>query len=252
MADRVNEVTLKLAKFLLQENGSINMFTISGFVAYLTLSLLNIGLRGPSKYQISDFLGCNFTFMEISEIKDIQEYGCSNLLKMDEFNDVGRTQTAIFHSIRALEDFKQMALENYNIELIPVPRGSDLRHITIINQWAKNRKDIPYGDTFIQPFRDEISSLIIDDNYIRFNWEVSFREAWTSKGIFTNNNGKNIVVDTMILIEYLYYLDDNNTKASILFLPCDDYDTFSVIVLPHEETNLVAVLKRMKVPSIAN
>ncbi|KII63930.1 Serpin B11 [Thelohanellus kitauei] len=244
MADSINELTLKLANYLLVNSGKRNTFSISGFIAYLTLSLVNKGIKGPSKDQLSDFLNCNYSLKEISYQIYAVEYNCIDYFGIEEFYNVGSVKSAFFHSQLPVESFKQMALESYDTELHPIDPTNNDRQIETINEWGKTLVDVPFSDIFTDLYKDEISLLIINEYYVCFQWKIPYMKRLTTNKIFTDINSEIIIVETMRKIEYLKYYNDKDLRADIVFVPLQETNMSAAIVLPHEN-NIKDVLKRM-------
>ncbi|KII64056.1 Corticosteroid-binding globulin [Thelohanellus kitauei] len=247
MAERVNEFTLKLAKFLLDNDGNTAAFSISGLVIYLTLSLVSEGLDGHPKDQLLDLLNCNFSHMEISYARTTTEIDCLNSFMMDEFSKTGVSKSAIFHSKSVLETFKQMALEYYETEMHPIdPTDSD-RQQHAINEWKKTQLGFPYFSIHLGTYREELSLLIINECYLRFKWQIPFFQKSTKKEIFKDISMNDITVNLMRRADVFKYYDDTILEASVVFIRFEQFGIFAAIVLPKPDNNVQDLLPRINV-----
>ncbi|KII72746.1 Serine protease inhibitor 3/4 [Thelohanellus kitauei] len=140
-----------------------------------------------------------------------------------------------------------MALEVYDFQLQSIDATNNDRQINTINEWAQQLQDVPFRDIFIQPFKDHLSLLIINEYFIRFQWKRQFIERAASVRSFTNidSNTKQFVM--MRRIEYMKYINDKDMKASVVFVPLEENDMYAAVVLPFDDQNVLDLLKRMNV-----
>ncbi|KII64057.1 hypothetical protein RF11_09891 [Thelohanellus kitauei] len=247
MTERVNELTLKLANFLLEKDGEWISFSISGFIAYLTLSFISIGLKGPTKYQLLDLLNCNFSYMEKSNTRIIMEHECTNSLKMDDFSKIGMAKSAIFHSKPAFQIFKQIALEYYDLEMHMIdPTNYDLQQHTI-NEWGKTLMDVPFINIFTDQYKEEVSVLIMNEYYASFEWRKHFHPKQNSLDMFKDSKMNIHTVDFMKRVDDYKYYNDTVIGASIVFLLLNKAGTYAAVVVPHSDNNVQNLLERMNV-----
>ncbi|KII69163.1 Alpha-1-antitrypsin [Thelohanellus kitauei] len=244
MADRINELTLKLANFLLEENGGIYTFSISGFIAYLTLSLVHKGLRGAEKDNLANLLKCNHSFREILPHEYTVEYHCIDYFGMDEFLSVGSVQSAIFYSKPLVETFIQTVLETSDIKLCPIdPRNLHLQLQTIY-KWRDTLRHITLSKISFQQYNDELCLMIVSEYYLHFKWAKEFQRDLTHKKKFTLINSQIMHVKMMRKVELLRYYDDKFLKASVIFLELHEKHMYAAVVLPYEN-NLKQLLQCM-------
>ncbi|KII64047.1 hypothetical protein RF11_09880 [Thelohanellus kitauei] len=246
MADSITEFTLKLARHLLVVNGQVGVVSISGFVGYLTLLLVDQGLRGPAKDHLSEFLDCNYSFIGISYTNDL-EFECQNIFRMDEFRHIGSVKSAIFHSQKSVETFKQMALEFYDMEFQEIEPFSNTRQYYIITEWANSLRGVPMNDILVEPYGKELSLLMINEYTIRFQWRTPFLLRSTKKVSFTDITNKEHMILMMRMVDYFKFYNDLYLKASVVFIPLVDQDIFAAAVLPDEDNNVIELLKNMNV-----
>ncbi|KII64053.1 Antithrombin-III [Thelohanellus kitauei] len=247
MADNVNEFTLKLANFLLKDDVKMFGFSISGFVAYMTLSFVSNGLQGHTKDQLLHLLNCNFSNMEISYTRTQMETQCLNSFLMDEFSAIGSAQSAIFHSKPVFENFQQMARDFYDIEMHPIdPTNHDIQQYTI-DEWSKKLIGVYFNDVFKESIHEDISILIVNEYFARFKWKTPFNPRSIIKGIFTDISMNNITADFMKMTDIFRFYNDVVIGASIIFIPLVDDDMYAVIMLPYPDKNLLDILPRINV-----
>ncbi|KII68539.1 hypothetical protein RF11_09913 [Thelohanellus kitauei] len=218
MADTINELTLKLTRYFLDQIETINAVSISGFIAYLTLLLLNAGLQGQSKYDLSNFLDCNYSYLEFSFAKNVFEYECINFLTMAEFMTVGKVKSAIFHSKPIVETFKRIANEIYGIEVINIDPVWEEHQRHAINEWAKSIVEVPFHYILFRPFNIDLRLLIINEYLVRFKWFTPANKGYTRYGTFTNANSRPIKVRMMRMVDMFHYHNDSEIKASVVFV----------------------------------
>ncbi|KII73951.1 hypothetical protein RF11_03758 [Thelohanellus kitauei] len=247
MADRINDFTIKLANYLFMLNEGRFTVSFSGLIAYLSLSLLTIGLHGPVKDSLLDCLNCNISSSEISQTRNILEDQCLNTFHMNEFLKIGSYKSAIFHSKKPLESFKQMALEKYDTELKTFDGISNDLQLLKLNEWVRTLSDGPFPNIFIHPFKQELSLLIINDYLVQFQWRAGTKQRYNTKTIFTDIKGKSAKVVTMRIIEYVKYLNDPLMKAEMVFIPLQEENIFASIVLPYNDSNIKDLLQSMNV-----
>ncbi|KII64058.1 Antithrombin-III [Thelohanellus kitauei] len=246
MAEKVNEFTFKLANFLIEEDGRLFAFSISGFIAYLTLSLVNKGLTGSTKDQLIDLLNCNFSNIEISNTRSRMENQCTDLLRMNQFSKIGSAKSAIFHSKPVMEIFSQIALEYYDTEMRSVdPTNNDLQQARI-NAWGNTLLEVPYTNIFVESYNEELSLLIMNEYFARFKWKIPFHPQATRRGFFKDIGMNEIAVNFLKKVEYLKYYNDTALGASIVFLSLEEYDTYGAIVLPYPDNNIQDLLRKIK------
>ncbi|KII66650.1 Serpin H1 [Thelohanellus kitauei] len=247
MADAINDITLKLANYLFEQHGEFHSVSISGIITYLTLLLVNFGLMGPAKYHLLDFLNCNYSFLEISHSMYILNYKCIDYFTMDEFLKVGRVKTAFFHSMPPIENFQQTALQYFDVDLQSIDAKNKDSQLRTLNEWGKTLQDVPFSDIFIESYKKELSLLIINEYFLRFQWEMPFHPESTKKGKFKNINSRIVGVEMMRRVQFLRYYDDQELNASIAFIELLEKNVYAALVLPNEDDGVMDLLKRMNV-----
>ncbi|KII73633.1 hypothetical protein RF11_08249 [Thelohanellus kitauei] len=245
MTATINELTLKLANNLLEKNAQMNMVAISGYIAYFTLLLLNFGLQGQAKYDLSAFLDCNYSFLEFSFEKNIFEYDCINLLTIDEFYQIGSVRSAIFHSRLLVESFKEVAGETYDFEFKSIDSTNIANQNKTINEWTNLLKSVPYKYIFSEAYRTEFILFIFNEFYIKFRWLIPANTRYSRNQIFTDINSMEYKIRMMRMIDYFGFYNDTDLKASIVFVKLEINGTYAAIVLPFIDNNIAYVLKHM-------
>ncbi|KII67019.1 Plasminogen activator inhibitor 1 [Thelohanellus kitauei] len=227
------------------ETEEIRPVSISGFIAYLMLSLVYMGIRGPDKHKLSYFLNCNFSFVNESHVKIFLELDCQNAFKIIEFSKIGSVRSVIFHSKTPMENFKQIALEVFETGLQNIDATNNDRQFHTIDEWAKTITDIPFNDLITVPFKEELSLLIINQYFARFQWKTPFERRYIRKGTFTDIDSETENIELMRKTEYMKYFCDHNLKASIVYLPLHVDGIHAVVVVPFEDNDVLTVLNGM-------
>ncbi|KII67008.1 Serpin A3-7 [Thelohanellus kitauei] len=247
MADRANDLTLKLAKFLMEADGYPITFSISGFIAYVTLSIITKGLRSPAKDRFLDLLNCSYSHLEESHERSFLEFKCLNSNEMIDFEKAGRVKSAIFHTKTPYETFKQMAFEHAGIEFQIVHDTNYALQYHLINEWGKTLEDVPFTNIFIESMDEELSLLIFNEYFVRFQWKSPFNPKTTKDQYFKNIYDQDVRVDMMRRIMYSRYYDDQELMATIVFIPLEQDDMYAAVVLPHSTNNIMDLLRNMNV-----
>ncbi|KII73952.1 hypothetical protein RF11_03759 [Thelohanellus kitauei] len=247
MADAINKFTLKLVKFLLDNDGKINSVSVSGFVAYLILFLVNSGLPHQQSLKLSRLLNCNVTYFEFSYLTSLLDYECTDNFQMDEFSKIGIAKSVIFTSKLLVETFRQTALEHYEIETQPIDSKNYYNQLTAVYEWSQILKDTPLKKNWMTPFNKDLILLFISEYFIRFQWRTPLNHRFTTRSEFIGINGDAFQIETMRVIDYMRYMDDPEEKARIVFVHLAQSDTFAVVVIPYENSDVLDVVKRMSV-----
>ncbi|KII73956.1 Serpin I2 [Thelohanellus kitauei] len=244
MADTINELTLKIARYFIENSERLDIVSVSGYVAYLTFLLVNIGLRGQAKYELSLFLNCNFSSIDYSPIDNIFNYECIDFFRMEEFFKIGMAQSAIFYSKPLVERFVQIALETYGFDHSYIdPTNIDIQTYTI-EQWMKSIMKAPIYD-LLQNLKEELRLLIINAYFVRFKWKIPCIKRHTHFGHFTNIYSEKIKVYMIRMIDDYRYYNDEDFKTSVVFVALEQNDTYAAIVLPGEGINIFYVIEHM-------
>ncbi|KII73627.1 hypothetical protein RF11_08243 [Thelohanellus kitauei] len=250
MADTINQLTLELANYLLKQNEGLNTVSVSGYLAYFTLLLVNFGLQGQAKYDLSAFLDCNYSFIEISEFFNFLEYECIHSFTIDEFLKIGGVKSAIFHSSLSVDNFKQIAKYVYNFELEYIDSINKEYQANTINQWTQLLHHVPFHYIVPESFYREVKLLIINEYLISFKWMAPTSRRYTHSETFTDYYSRKITVKMMRMIDHFRCYTDVDIKADIVFVNLETNGTYAVVVYPYATSNVSDVLKNMNVIDI--
>ncbi|KII73629.1 hypothetical protein RF11_08245 [Thelohanellus kitauei] len=247
MVDTINDLTLKLANYLLEENKGLNTVSVSGYLAYFTLLLVNVGLQGQAKYDLSAYLNCNYSYIDFSYLYDFLEYECIHSFTMDEFIMIGSVKSAIFHSAPPVENFIQMANYVYNFELVDIDPIYHEGQSNTINQWSLLLKHVPLEYIIPDTFYRELKLLIINEYFIGFKWLTPINKRYTYSETFTNYYSRKITVRMMRMVNYFRCYSDDEFKADIVFVNLETNGTYAVVVYPYVNSSVKDVLKNINV-----
>ncbi|KII73632.1 Serpin B13 [Thelohanellus kitauei] len=245
MSGTINELTLKLANYLYEKHAQMNTVSFSGYMAYFTLLLLNFGLQGQAKYDLSAFLDCNYSYIEFSFEKNVFEYECISLLTIDEFYQIGSVRSAIFNSILLVESFKQMAIETYDFEFKSINPTNIADQYKTITEWTNLLKNAPYKYLFPEAYGTELEIFIFNELFIKFRWLIPANIRYSGNQIFTDINSMQYQIRMMRMIDFFGFYNDTDLKASIVFVKLELNGTYAAIVLPFVDNNIAYVLKNM-------
>ncbi|KII64280.1 Serpin B13 [Thelohanellus kitauei] len=240
MAQSLNDFTLKLANYLLEQNTGMNSVSISGFMAYMTLSLLNKGLRGPAKRQLFDFLNCNSSKNE----KNMEDE-CRDSFRSDEFSSIGSLKSTLFHSQPLVENFRQTAIETHGMDIQAIHRTNIDQQIQTINEWGNSIPDVSIRPILTEPFESPLRLLIINQYSVRFHWKSALGKRNTNKDTFFYLNSKSIQIKMMRIVDYFRYYEDTYLKASIIFVRLKEKDIFATIVKPYIPGEILDLVKKL-------
>ncbi|KII61680.1 hypothetical protein RF11_08233 [Thelohanellus kitauei] len=190
--------------------------SFSGLIVYVTLSLINFGLRNPEKAKLLYLLNCNNSSPTLAHFHYVIQLSCISSFALREFGEIGGMKSAIFHSSPPVENFQQMALENYDIHFENINAVNYASQHATIKEWSKSVQENDFFDILNNPLETELSILPIDDLYIRFNWIMPLKTRYTEKRNFTDNLGNQFEVNMMRMVNLLKYYHDTELKASIV------------------------------------
>ncbi|KII61681.1 Plasminogen activator inhibitor 2, macrophage [Thelohanellus kitauei] len=237
MVESINELTLKLANFLMEKNGGVESLSISGVIIYMTLSLIHYGLHGSDKDKLSDFLNSNFSFSEFACPSYVLQFTCISTFGMEKFSKIGISQSAIFYSTPLEEYFQKFAMRAYKIDykyLEYTHRGFQMMEM---NNWARSLQDSPFTENIDESLDEDLRMLIINAYFIRFHWGLQSKNRYTKLRKFTLNETREVYVKMMRMVNIFRCFDDNTLNASIVFVPLKENNICAAIVLPHEMNN---------------
>ncbi|KII73625.1 hypothetical protein RF11_08240 [Thelohanellus kitauei] len=247
MTDSVNKLTLNLAKYYLEQNRGVNTISVSGYLAYFTLLLVNTGLQGQAKYDLSAFLDCNYSYLQFSECYKFLEYECIHSFTIDEFSMIGRVKSAIFHSSPPVEDFKRIAYESYDFEHISIHPTDGARQYYAMEYWTELLKNVPISRILPESVYTELKLMILHEYIVSFKWLKPAKARYTQIAPFTDLYSRIIPVKMMRMIDYYKCFHDDDVRASILFIDLETNGTYAVVVLPYLNENIMDVIKRLNV-----
>ncbi|KII73631.1 hypothetical protein RF11_08247 [Thelohanellus kitauei] len=247
MADTINDLTIKLANHLLVQNEGINVVSFSGYLVYLTLLLINFGLQGQAKYNVSAFVNCNYSYIDFSFTKNVFEYECIDYFTMEEFSKVSTIKSAIFHSRRLVETFKQFALEKYDTEFINIDRMYNLRQMNTIKEWSVLLKRVPFYEILSEQGHEDLMLLFVQEYFVRFKWLIPLNKRNTKGKTFTDINSQTYNVKTMRIVDILNCYIDKESKASIVYVNLETNGTYAAVVLPFPDNNVKNLLQNITV-----
>ncbi|KII69369.1 Serpin I2 [Thelohanellus kitauei] len=202
-------------------------------MSYLTLALINVGLEGETKYQLSEYMNYNFSFRTRKPSSDDMSYYKLYLVGLESLRTVSVVHSSVFHSGRIQIKFMEMAKELLEIEFIRTNSSIFTERMYIILQWLHDRMHILGGHAYFVPVEEEYSTLIINTCYIHYNWERMFNSEKTTIQEFWINDKNSIPVPMMNITDVFRYYDDARTLTEIVFLPFEGQDIYAVIVLPN-------------------
>ncbi|KII73634.1 hypothetical protein RF11_08250 [Thelohanellus kitauei] len=218
MADTINQLSLKLANYYFDNHEEMTTISVSGYVTYFTLLLINFGLQGQAKYDLSAFLDCNYSYIEFSFEKNVFEYECINLLRMDELSHIGSARSAIFHSRYLFETFQLMAIQSFDFQPKPIDPVNSQHQYFSIYEWSNIFKKLPHGYIFSESQLSELILFIVNEIEIKFQWFAPANKRYTRTKTFTDIYSRQYEIKMMRLIDYLSFYNDLQLKASIYFV----------------------------------
>ncbi|KII69367.1 Serpin A3-8 [Thelohanellus kitauei] len=250
LIETINNATILLARCFLEDGIQSKNFAFSGLLSYLTLAVINIGLQGPTKYQLSEYLNNNFThssYQMTTNKKAQRRY----LVGMEYLESISQVYSSIFYSGRTEENFEQMAMELFDFELFHIHGSTVSQRIQIVLDWIHEKMPVIGGYSFKMPFDDEFSTTILNTCYIKHKWDQMFNTKKTTAQLFTNGYDQKIVVPMMKNMDAFKVYEDPMIGSRTLFMPFENEDIYAAIVVPFH-SSIEHILNKINVRILTN
>ncbi|KII69368.1 hypothetical protein RF11_06277 [Thelohanellus kitauei] len=244
LEDIINDATLQLAKYFLGVGEASQNLAFSGLLSYLTLAVVNVGLGGQTKYQLSEYLHYNFTFTRKRKRNDFHTEKKVYLLGMDQLQNISVVHSSIFHSGRIQTSFMKMATEIFDLDFILTNSSDITQRMQIIQEWLHERMPIINAHSYAIPIENQFSTIILNTCYIQHEWEQIFNKERTTAQIFIGPEG-NTWVQMMNNTDGFRYYEDHRNGAKLVYLPFKDQDIYGAIVLPNPAIRIESVLVKV-------
>ena len=226
-------IILLLNPFLISSSFQISLFNqlntkyqeknliISPLSIYQALSLVTNGANEQTQKEL----------LNILDNKEMEEINAINLKILNKIKDNSSIEiaNAIMSKLSPLNDFTQIAKDNFYSEILP------LKSVSQVNKWCEKKT---HGK--INKILDELDPLtymiILNAVYFKGEWIHQFNKDFTTKEIFYNENKIEKKVDMMQTTKHFNYFSDSNLQS--IELRFKKESTSAIIILPNKNINI--------------
>ncbi|KII72283.1 Serpin B9 [Thelohanellus kitauei] len=241
--DIVNDFSFKVLNHICQERDYQGNVAFSGVSLYNLLAVINLGLRGTTGDEVSQFLGQNFT--ELHEEATCRHSSVKTALKelTRMLSEVSKSHNMLFHSVEIEAHFERISKEIFKLMLEEIDFSDSLKAIRIMNEWVEEKTEGMINDLFKEP-PDPLTTLVfINTLYFQAPWRHPFEELYTEDDKFTDDQGHEFQVKMMSTDATFRLYKDLENHVDYLFVPFKGGNTYAVISRPHDGHSLESVMR---------
>ena len=218
---------LSLFSTINKENKSKNL-SISPLGIFHILSLTSNGSFGNTQNEMLKTL-------EYPGIELLNEINYQIFTTLNKISTI-KIANAIMSKFSPLDSFKNVAKDNYNVEISP------LKSLYQINQWC-NRKTKGKIKKILDILDDNIFMVLLNAIYFNDKWEHSFDKSSTSKKIFYSLGNKQTNVDIMSQTNDFGYYENSEIQA--IELPYEHDSMSALIILPKTNVDINNFIEKL-------
>ncbi|KII61911.1 Alpha-1-antitrypsin [Thelohanellus kitauei] len=245
-ADLVNEFTRTVFNHLFAAQNSTGNIAFSGLSLYSLMAVINLGLGGRSREQLSSFLNRRFTQLFDESLfnppEDMQAcYNDRELIK-----SVSELSYYVFHCCGIFDPYRSTSKQFFDLNI----QVLSLRHQNMIaptrNEWINNKI---YGlmNNLLKDSLDSDSQLVfINTLFFNNNWFIPFNIEDTKQEIFRDDKDRPLMVSMMNHEDYYQIYVDYPHDVTVLFIPLKQVYVYGVVVLPREGYALKDMIKNFR------
>ena len=198
-----------------------NNLIISPLSIFQAISLVTNGAKGETQKEL----------LKLLDDKGMEEINLINIEILNKMKEESSLEiaNAIMSKVPPLNDFKNLASNNYNSEILP------LKNVNQVNKWC-DKKTHGKINKIIDKLDPLTFMLVLNAVYFKGEWSKQFKKNLTRKLIFYNFNKEQIKIDTMELTDHFNYFQDSNLQAVELNYKKESIS--ALIILPNEKLNI--------------
>ncbi|KII69014.1 hypothetical protein RF11_09956 [Thelohanellus kitauei] len=232
-AESVNEFTRTIFNYIYATQGSTGNIAFSGFGLYSLMTMINLGLRGKYREQLSNFLKENHTEIFYLLTWKESQFAKTWLDNRKLMESVSDSNSILFHSCRISELYWILSTHLFNLNFRATNFSNPQDLLKKINQWV-NQKTRGLIQNLWNDYLD-FHTMMVFINTLFFNsiWLIPFDTKATTPGIFFDEVNNPIVVLMMNQDSSYQVYVDHAHNVTILFIPFQQVTVYGVVLLPN-------------------
>jgi serpin B len=231
--DAVNQFSLKFFNQMVNAPMAVPNVFVSPFSAQAALSMTANGAKGETLKQMLAALN-----MQDFDLNAINKYNQSIIKAIANLDNTSFLSSAngIWSRVDLLESFIGSMQESYDAKVEKTDFSREA--LIAINDWAKEHTKGMIPELYDVDKGVSPSLFVVLANALYFNgaWKDPFDKAFTEKGVFTNSDKSQSVIDMMKESGYRNYLDCGT--FDLCEKPYGNEAFSMVFLLPHKGTAL--------------
>lgn len=231
--DAVNQFSLKFFNQMVNAPMAVPNVFVSPFSAQAALSMTANGAKGETLNQMLTALN-----MQDFDLNAINKYNQSIIKAIATLDNTSFLSSAngIWSRVDLLESFIGSMQESYDAKAEKTDFSREA--LIAINDWAKEHTKGMIPELYDVDKGVSPSLFVVLANALYFNgaWKDPFDKAFTEKGVFTNSDKSQSVIDMMKESGYRNYLDCGT--FDLCEKPYGNEAFSMVFLLPHKGTAL--------------
>jgi serpin B len=231
--DAVNQFSLKFFNQMVNAPMAVPNVFVSPFSAQAALSMTANGAKGETLKQMLAALN-----MQDFDLNAINKYNQSIIKAIATLDNTSFLSSAngIWSRVDLLESFIGSMQESYDAKVEKTDFSREA--LIAINDWAKEHTKGMIPELYDVDKGVSPSLFVVLANALYFNgaWKDPFDKAFTEKGVFTNSDKSQSVIDMMKESGYRNYLDCGT--FDLCEKPYGNEAFSMVFLLPHKGTAL--------------
>lgn len=231
--DAVNQFSLKFFNQMVNAPMAVPNVFVSPFSAQAALSMTANGAKGETLKQMLAALN-----MQDFDLNAINKYNQSIIKAIATLDNTSFLSSAngIWSRVDLLESFIGSMQESYDAKAEKTDFSREA--LIAINDWAKEHTKGMIPELYDVDKGVSSSMIVVLANALYFNgaWKDPFDKAFTEKGVFTNSDKSQSVIDMMKESGYRNYLDCGT--FDLCEKPYGNEAFSMVFLLPHKGTAL--------------
>ncbi|KII68367.1 Serpin I2 [Thelohanellus kitauei] len=246
-AEVVNRFSSSVLQQLYVSQKGSGCVSLSGIGLYVMMGALNIGLRGRSFDQLSQFLREDFSELFVNDTwrDSTTAKKWSDLYLASQYPS--NMKSAMFYPDDINPYYEQISKSIFELGLVQINLSNSAETAQKINRWiTRNIDDGMVWNMIEESILRENTLNFISTISIQTDWKNKFDSAYTDQEIFFDDKNQYFEVEMMNQISNYHIYDSTSNNFAILFKPFTTPELYSVIILPRYSSNVDQVLNEIK------
>ncbi|KAF5298602.1 hypothetical protein FQR65_LT09697 [Abscondita terminalis] len=237
-----SQIYQEVVKKVVVKNSQQN-FIVSPASAQLTLSLLSLGAKGRTAFELDNVLALP---VDPIEIKTLAQKTANYFKKSESFQFLSENQIFTDQSVSIKKSFQKDTKDIYQSDVQSLSFSNKRRSARIINDWVEQRTgNIAENIINEQNFGQDTKIVVVNAVQFKPRWQTPFYVIGPK--IFTTGNGRSFYSSHIQASDFFNYYYNEELDAQFVEIPFDANDVVLTIVVPQNVSGLCNLEKSIEI-----